>query len=156
MMPSWVKKEARSQALLGAGGFWIRSTAHMLSFITCRFTGVMIGLEVEAEPLLGVVHLPALNESIYAARGLGCFWNDKPARVSSTSDLDFRIAVGDGVRRARSRQISLGLEDLRHKANASRTWGDCYGHDARRYRPRGSHARSGYEYLGLRGASSDN
>jgi len=28
----------------------------------------MIGLEVEREPLLGVVNLPALNEIIYAAR----------------------------------------------------------------------------------------
>src|SRR6266542_39204 len=51
------------------------------------FYGVMIGLEVESESLVGVVYLPALNEIIYAARGLGCFWNDKPARVSSTSDL---------------------------------------------------------------------
>jgi len=49
------------------------------------FYGVMIGLEVEAEPLLGVVHLPALNESIYAARGLGLLLERQACRVSSTS-----------------------------------------------------------------------
>src|SRR5260370_813495 len=52
------------------------------------FYGVMIGLEVGADPVLGVVNLPALNEIIYAAKGLGCFWNDQAARVSSTSTLN--------------------------------------------------------------------
>ena len=92
------------------------------------FYGVMIGLEVEAEPLLGVVHLPALNESIYAARGLGCFWNDKPARVSSTSDLDSALLLATEFDARGQDRFRSALEDLRHKANASRTWGDCYGH----------------------------
>jgi len=89
------------------------------------FFGVMIGLEVEAELVLGVVHLPALNETIYAARGLGCFWNDKPARVSATSDLGSALLLATDFAADRFGQA---LEDLRHRANASRTWGDCYGH----------------------------
>ncbi|HEY3026406.1 MAG TPA: inositol monophosphatase family protein [Pyrinomonadaceae bacterium] len=92
------------------------------------FYGVMIGLEVEAEPLLGVVHLPALNETVYAARGLGCFWNDKPARVSSTPDLDSALLVATDFGARRQGGFGPALEDLRHRANASRTWGDCYGH----------------------------
>src|SRR6266478_2132813 len=35
--------------------------------------GVLIGLEIDGEPVLGVVNLPALNEVVYAARGVGCF-----------------------------------------------------------------------------------
>jgi histidinol-phosphatase len=92
------------------------------------FYGVMIGLEVEAEPLVGVVHLPALNETIYAARGLGCFWNDKPARVSSTSDLDSALLLATDFGARRQDRFGSALEDLRHRANAARTWGDCYGH----------------------------
>jgi histidinol-phosphatase len=92
------------------------------------FYGVMIGLEAEAEPLLGVVHLPALNETIYAARGLGCFWNDKPARVSSTPDLDSALLLATDFGARGQDRFGRALEDLRHRANTSRTWGDCYGH----------------------------
>lgn len=92
------------------------------------FYGVMIGLEVKGEPLLGVVNLPALSEIIYAARGLGCFWNDQPARVSSTSDLDSALLLASDFGASTQHRFGSALEDLRQKANASRTWGDCYGH----------------------------
>src|ERR1051325_3296081 len=49
--------------------------------------GVLIGLEIEAEPALGVVNLPSLGELVYAARGLGCFRNGAPARVSDCAAL---------------------------------------------------------------------
>ena len=52
------------------------------------FYGVLLGLEIEGEPTLGVVNLPALGEVVYAAKGLGCFWNGAPARVSETASLD--------------------------------------------------------------------
>src|SRR5207237_5260389 len=48
---------------------------------------VLIGLEIDGESVLGAVNLPALNELVYAARGLGCFWNGEPARVSATKTL---------------------------------------------------------------------
>src|SRR5437660_1675701 len=89
------------------------------------FYGVMIGLEVEGEPLLGVVNLPALNEIIYAARGLGCLWNGKPARVTSTSSLDQALLLATDFGEKR---FGGALDALRQKANAARTWGDCYGH----------------------------
>ncbi len=92
------------------------------------FYGVMIGLEVEGEPLLGVVNLPALNEIIYAAKGLGCFWNDKPARVSSTSKLSSALLLATDFDASKEHNFGSTLGDLRQRANASRTWGDCYGH----------------------------
>ena len=92
------------------------------------FYGVMIGLEVNAEPALGVVNLPALSEIVYAARGLGCFWNQKPARVSSTLPLDQALLLATDFSTTSEHTFGPALEDLRLKANASRTWGDCYGH----------------------------
>jgi len=89
------------------------------------FYGVMIGLEVQGEPLLGVVNLPALNEIIYAARGLGCFWNGQSAQVSSASSLDQALLLATDFGEDR---FGRALEALRQKANAARTWGDCYGH----------------------------
>src|SRR6266850_326528 len=50
--------------------------------------GVLVGLEIDDEPILGVVNLPALSELVHAARGLGCFWNGEVVRVSATAALD--------------------------------------------------------------------
>src|SRR5262249_15048365 len=36
--------------------------------------GVLIGLEQDGEAVAGVVSMPALDEFVYAARGLGCWW----------------------------------------------------------------------------------
>src|SRR6476646_7776832 len=33
------------------------------------------------EPVLGVIHLPALGETVYAARGEGCWLDGRPSRV---------------------------------------------------------------------------
>jgi fructose-1,6-bisphosphatase/inositol monophosphatase family enzyme len=52
------------------------------------FYGVLLGVEVEGEPAVGVINLPALGEIVYAAKGLGCFWNGEPARVSQTERLE--------------------------------------------------------------------
>ncbi|MFX9246735.1 inositol monophosphatase family protein, partial [Acinetobacter baumannii] len=90
--------------------------------------GVLVALEEAEEPVLGVVHLPALGETVYAARSIGCFWNGARARVSTTARLedalllatDFGICAQHGKGRA--------AEELQRRAKARRTWGDCYGH----------------------------
>lgn len=48
---------------------------------------VLIGFEREGRMEVGVIHFPALGETVYAARGLGCRWNGRPARVSSVASL---------------------------------------------------------------------
>ncbi len=90
------------------------------------FYGVLIGVEVRGKPDVGVVYLPALDEMVSAARGLGCRWNGRPARVStidrladaalSVSDVPMAVARGEGYRR------------LSAAVKFQRTWGDCYGY----------------------------
>jgi len=92
------------------------------------FFGVMIGLEVEGQPVLGVVNLPALNEIIYAAKGSGCFWNGQRAHVSVTSTLDSALLLATNFNASREHKFGPALETLRQRAHTSRTWGDCYGH----------------------------
>ncbi len=53
---------------------------------------VLIGLEDETGPLLGVVNLPDMNELYQAARGSGAFRNGEPISVSHVSSL--RDAMG--------------------------------------------------------------
>lgn len=89
--------------------------------------GVMAALESEGEAVLGVLHFPALGETVAAARGLGCRWNGRPCRVSETDSLDDALVVTSG---------DAGPADPRHaallslgnRADTFRTWGDCYGY----------------------------
>ncbi|HEU5131595.1 MAG TPA: inositol monophosphatase family protein, partial [Pyrinomonadaceae bacterium] len=47
--------------------------------------GVLIAVEIDGEMSVGVVNIPALGEIVSAAKGLGCFFNGEPARVSNTA-----------------------------------------------------------------------
>lgn len=90
--------------------------------------GVLIGLEINEEPLLGVVCLPALDEIVYAARGVGCFWNDSSARVSSTGRLEDALLLSTDFGTCERYGFGRAAEVLQSRAAARRTWGDCYGH----------------------------
>lgn len=48
---------------------------------------VLLGLEVEGEPMLGIAYLPAMEEIFVAYRGGGALGNGRPLRVSSVDDL---------------------------------------------------------------------
>jgi myo-inositol-1(or 4)-monophosphatase len=52
------------------------------------FYAISIALEVEKEAVLGVVLNPTLDEYFEAIRGEGAFLNNKPIRVSQTSEIN--------------------------------------------------------------------
>lgn len=86
--------------------------------------GVLIAAETDEETELGVLYFPALDEIVYAARGLGCWWNGRRARVSEVGSLeDSGVLLTDGQWPGAD-----GWEELRSRAGCVRTWGDCYGH----------------------------
>jgi len=91
--------------------------------------GVLVGIEVEGEPVVGVAHFPALGESVAAARGEGCLWNGERARVSKRSELaDALVLTTDPERIRREEGTGPGWRVLARGAAFSRSWGDCYGH----------------------------
>ncbi|MDQ3585297.1 MAG: histidinol-phosphatase [Acidobacteriota bacterium] len=90
--------------------------------------GVLIGLEIKSEMVLGVANLPALNEMIYAAREMGCFWNGEPARVSATQSLDEALLLSTDFSTCERYGFGAAAERLQARTAARRTWGDCYGH----------------------------
>ena len=92
------------------------------------FYGVLIGIEVEGESAVGVVHFPALQETVSAATGLGCWWNDSPCRVSRVDRMEDALVLTTDVERILSRPEGAGWRRLQQRARFSRTWGDCYGH----------------------------
>ena len=90
--------------------------------------GVLIGLEIEHEAVLGVVNLPALDDLVYAARGIGCFWNDRAARVSSTESLTDALLLATDFGTCEAHGFGRAAEILQRQVHARRTWGDAYGH----------------------------
>ncbi|MGI9106872.1 MAG: histidinol-phosphatase [Pyrinomonadaceae bacterium] len=90
--------------------------------------GVMIALESAGETLLGVVNLPALGDLVYAARGLGCFWNNVAARVSATSTLEDALLLATDFGTCERYGFGAAARRLEQSVGARRTWGDCYGH----------------------------
>ena len=89
--------------------------------------GVLVGLEIEGVPQVGVCHFPALGETFAAGSGLGCWWNGRRARVSSTATLA-EAAVGCSDSRMLSERLGDGLRALHGAVHLLRGWGDCYGH----------------------------
>ncbi len=90
--------------------------------------GVMVGLEIDNQPSLGVVNLPALDEIVYAARGLGCFANSEPAHVSTTSSLDKALLLATDFGACERFGFGPATTALQTVVAERRTWGDCYGH----------------------------
>jgi histidinol-phosphatase len=88
--------------------------------------GVMIGIEVSGRPQVGVVYMPAVDEMVAAASGLGCRWNGREARVSTVSKLADAVISSTSIMTAHAR--SDAFETIAGKVKLVRGWGDCYGH----------------------------
>ncbi len=89
---------------------------------------VLLAVEINGESVVGVVNLPALKEMAYAAKGLGCFLNGEPARVSATRSLDESLLLGTDFGTCAEHGFAEACERLQQRAEARRTWGDAYGH----------------------------
>jgi histidinol-phosphatase len=82
--------------------------------------GVLIGVEYDGCPNVGVAHFPALGDTIAAARGHGCRLNGASVRVSrAAARLADALVVSNDPAAA---------DDLIRGARKFRGWGDCYGY----------------------------
>lgn len=92
------------------------------------FYGVLIGLEIDGEPVLGAINIPVLDELVSAAKGSGCFLNEEPARVSQTAKLEDALLLSTDFTACARYGFGEAAELLQARARTSRTWGDCYGY----------------------------
>jgi len=114
----------------GAGRRWIVDPIDgTRSFVRgVPLYAVLLALEEEGEPVLGVVHFPALGETVYAAAGLGCWVNGRPARVSSVDRLEDACVITSDAKLAAHGARAEGWARLAAAADVARTWGDAYGY----------------------------
>lgn len=89
--------------------------------------GVLVGVEEDGEPVVGVLHFPALNETVYAARGEGCWWNGRRALVSACDTFDSALVLTSEVLDPNNSHTA-DWNRLRGRVRHARTWGDCYGY----------------------------
>lgn len=91
------------------------------------FYGVLVGLEIAGDLVVGVASFPALGELVAAAVGHGCWWNGRPARVSTTARLEeATLSFTDCADLARLRPGEW--QRFQSATRIQRGWGDCYGH----------------------------
>jgi histidinol phosphatase-like enzyme (inositol monophosphatase family) len=84
----------------------------------------LLAVEDEHGPLIGVIDLPALGQTVYAGRGLGCWCNDAPSRVSGRSKLPGSYLTTSGYEYWPEPMLLA----LRRSGMVMRTWGDGYGY----------------------------
>ncbi len=90
--------------------------------------GVMIALEVDGHPHLGVINFPALGELYYAERKCGAFLDGSLLAVSSVSQIADATVLFTDKEYLLDSPSQHPVDMLRHDAGLVRGWGDCYGH----------------------------
>ena len=94
--------------------------------------GVMLGLVEDEDPVAGVVHFPALGETVTAWRGGGCWWSRGigrvRAKVSAISRLEDAVLLATDPIGLRGPAKQAAYERLKQRVKMERGWGDCYGH----------------------------
>lgn len=99
--------------------------------------GTLVALVVDKEPVVGVIHLPAIDETVYAARGEGC-WFTSPGNapqtvaVSASADLASCIGSASGLHGSSVAPMAglpaYKIADLQRQTHKFRFCGDCGQH----------------------------
>ena len=97
----------------------------------------LLALEDEYGSAVGVINVPALGETIYAARGLGCYCNGVPAKVSERGELAGSYLTTSSF----GEWDETALLGVRRAGIELRTWGDGYGYALVRDREDGRDGR---------------
>ncbi len=96
--------------------------------------GTLIAYEEEGEVELGVANLPAINETIFAAKGMGAWWigpgmaRPIEAKVSETKSLSEAMLSYTSYSYFEKAEKTDALIRMLAATRDSRGWSDCYGH----------------------------
>lgn len=94
----------------------------------------LVGIERQGEPVIGVIQLPALGETLWAMQGDGA-WHVSPrnkspqrARVSDCRDLGEGLFLSSSVTAFDKLGRNPAFREIAKKMLLTRTWGDAYGY----------------------------
>lgn len=89
---------------------------------------VLLALTDGKRPLVGVAHFPALNETVYATQGGGCFWNGRRTHVSKINELKEAVLLASDIGVYGKYNREQAWSKLIEATYFQRTWGDAYGY----------------------------
>ncbi len=94
--------------------------------------GTLIGLLRHGEPAAGVIHVPALEETVWGTPA-GAWYarrqeQPQPCRLRRCERLEQATLLTSEVEGFAATGTFAVLERLAGAANITRTWGDCYGY----------------------------
>jgi histidinol-phosphatase len=114
-------------AVAGSSGRrWIIDPIDGTKAFTCGvplFT-TLLALEDEHGIAVGVICVPALGETVWAGRGLGCWSERGPARVQATTSLAGAYVMSSSFETWTPAQLAA----VSDAGAILRTWGDGYGY----------------------------
>ncbi len=90
--------------------------------------GVLLGLEIDGEMVVGICYLPALGEMLAAGRGEGCRWNGRVARVSNVDAMSSAVVSLTEPGSLDGEPHVSFWKRLKNAARVVRGYSDCYGH----------------------------
>lgn len=88
----------------------------------------LLAYEAGGEPVVGVAYFPALDDIVYAEKGVGCHWNGEACRVSTETEPKRMIVCCGGHASMQKHDRTKGILGLARQVMATRTWCDAYGH----------------------------
>lgn len=89
---------------------------------------VLVALERDNEPVLGVAHFPALGESLWAEIGAGAFLDGHAIRVSDTAKLEDALVLTGSIANFEKHGNLPKVLEIARNCFTMRSWGDAYGH----------------------------
>ncbi len=90
--------------------------------------GTLVGLEHRGELIAGVIEATAIGQRWRALRGDGAFHNDRPARVSTVSDLSKSTIFYTGLPWFQKAEKVDAFMEFTRRSEVQRGFGDFYGH----------------------------
>jgi histidinol-phosphatase len=90
--------------------------------------GTLLALVRDGVPVLGIIHMPALSETLWATKGGGAFLDGKEAKVSCVDTLGQALLLDGSCTTVGRSPWGDAWKELRQEAGLHRGWGDCYGH----------------------------
>jgi histidinol-phosphatase len=89
---------------------------------------VLVGLERDGEPVVGAINIPAMGELLHAARGEGCTWNGRRARVSGVASLRDALLLCTDAESMTKEGRGADYRRMAAATKLQRSWGDGYGY----------------------------
>ncbi|MEM0925832.1 MAG: inositol monophosphatase family protein, partial [Planctomycetota bacterium] len=94
----------------------------------------LLAIEKDEKPIAGIILIPALDEVVFAAEGLGCWHRSSSsedwvtARVSQKNKLSEAVFLSSQVDSFAGRGAGESYLEMERRCWITRTWGDGYGY----------------------------